>query len=902
MEYPLSTTFRLLRRRSLWLLAAFFVVLSYFSASNLLQKIDERAEARGVVQWTERSVLLNRLITELQMERGMSSGFVASEGSKFSELLPVQRGRTDAAIAGVLAGLGQTNAAGELGITGILPGEEELRRLRQAVDVLRFSRQSVFDRYTAFIDVIFSDLVVSLNVGQSASVYRQQLASVFLSQMKEMAGQERALVTMMFSARAFEPVQLSEYQRIRATERARTEKFIQLADSGSIAQFDEIARSAPGRRVEYIRRLIDAIGASSDSSHVNIPDAERWFQQASDRINLIGDLEARLYERLVLSARALERDANRDLAMNALTALVSFLLAGTLIVQMLRCRKDIERNLLLGASVFRNSVESIVVADADCRIMDVNDAFVAATGYAREEVVGQHTRLFKSGRHDAAFYAAMWSALATRGTWQGEVWNRRKSGEVYPALLSIVAVKNSKGVVEHYLGISSDLAKHKQVEALVEQLRTFDPLTGLSNRDAWLLSLERLVQESQQAGKRFAVLEVGVDRFKAINETLGFNIGDKVLMQVADRLKSVVKRFDMVARLGGDRFSLLLPDIPEPQVVAHICERISSKFAEAIQAGPHSMHVTVSIGAAIFPDDGQDGDVLRRNAEFAMYVSKQTGRAGFSFYTREMNQQGERLFTIERMLHNALERQEFSLQYQPQVCATTGRLLGVEALLRWNSPDLGAISPVQFIPIAEETGLILPIGAWVLQEACQQAARWRKELGLELPVAVNLSAKQFRQKDLTEMVVGCLQAADLPASLLELEITESHLIQNPDESRRILDTIHQAGVRLALDDFGTGYSSLAYLKHFPIDRLKIDRAFVMGLPEDQDDQAISCSVIGLGNSLGMEVLAEGVETLAQATFLAENGCQVFQGYLYARPLSVAQLEAMIREGQFGLPA
>jgi diguanylate cyclase (GGDEF)-like protein/PAS domain S-box-containing protein len=581
-----------------------------------------------------------------------------------------------------------------------------------------------------------------------------------------------------------------------------------------------------------------------------------------------------------------------------MTVLISFVLAIILIMQILQGKASVEKNLDLAAAVFTNSTESIVITDAQSNIVEVNLGFTRITGYTREEVIGQHARMLKSGRHEPEYYEKMWAQLRQNGTWEGEIWNRRKNGSVYPALLSIVAVKNAKGVAEHFIAMTIDLAKHKETEAMLDQLRTFDPLTGLPNRDAWMSALDLAINSAASNRRSFAIVEIGLDRFKLINDSISHVVGDQVLVDIANRLKLCLNRHDMLARLGGDRLSLMMPDVTDAQTAGERCDELLAAFAKPVSIGEHVLHLSASIGVAFYPVDGSDSQTLRKNVESAMYGAKDEGRGSYRFYSAEMNALGAQMLMLESMLRGALEKNELTVFYQPQIIAADGRLAGVEALLRWKSPELGMVSPIQFIPIAEETGLIVPIGEWVLRESCRQAKLWHDTLGIDLPVAVNISARQFNNRNLAALVKEVLESTGLPSRLLELEITEGVLINDPAECNVILNSFRALGVRIALDDFGTGFSSLAYLKNFPINCLKIDRAFVKDLPESKDDKAISCAVIALGKNLGMHVLAEGVETQAQADFLAAEGCDIFQGFFFGKPMPAAELTEKISSGHY----
>ena len=895
-----TSTFKLTKRHTLWLPVAFFVALSYFSASNLMQKFQERDDARLIVGWTETSIVLNQLVHELQKERGLSSGLITSRGERFVDKLTDQREQTNQAIEQLVAAAKNDAAAGVISkaIAQIIPEREKLDNMRAGISELRISRDAAVDRYTEYIDRIFDQLLSAMSTGRVGWIYRQQMAFIFFLQAKEMAGQERALLTAILSANDFSAMRMAAFQRIRSVEEARIEKFLQLSDLPVHEGYQKIISLPSEREANRIRQMVISVGASQRAPQFALPTPEAWFMLSTKKIDEMNRFESVLSKQLLSSAHALEDTAQHELIANALTILVSFILALILLYQIWRSKESVEKNLHLAAAVFKNSVESIVITDANAHIVEVNRAFTQISGYQREEVIGQHTRMLKSGRHNPGFYEKLWEQLLRTGSWEGEIWNRRKDGSIYPALLSIAEVKNQKGKTENFIAMTVDLGKHKETEALLDELRTFDPLTGLPNHNAWISALDLAIADARTNKRSFAILEIGLDRFKLINDSLSHTVGDQVLVEAANRLKICLSRHDTLARPGGDRISILLPDAADAQKASAVCEQLLAAFAQPIKISEHTLHVSGSIGVAFYPGDGDDSKTLRRNVESAMYGAKAEGRGGYRFYSADMNAHGAQMLALERMLRQALEQNELTIVYQPQVLAVDGRLAGVEALLRWNSPELGMISPVQFIPIAEETGLIVPIGEWVIRQSCIQAKAWKDVLGVDLPVAVNLSARQFRNKDLGATVKSILESTPLPSTLLELEITEGLLMNDPAGSKIILEEFRALGVRIALDDFGTGYSSLAYLKNFPIDCLKIDRAFVKDLPENKDDRAISRAIIAMGKNLGMDVLAEGVETQAQAEFLAAEGCHVFQGYFYGKPMSANELSEKIQSGQY----
>ena len=893
---------RFVKQGSRGLLAAFFIVLSFFCARAVQDKLADLARARTVYHWAETSAGNSLLLHELQMERGMSSGYIASNGKVFADDLVRQRRMTDQARA-----MAERRLLSDENLHSYLEARhasaindlQGIAELRQRVDALMLSREATVDRYSSMIDILFDVMGASLVTDHVT--LRPQMAFMAFLQAKEMAGQERALLTAILSSRDFGSFsRIAALHRIRAIEEQAINRFLQFVQEDAKAGFEAILAQPFVREGDTIRRRVVAAGHSSAAAADSLPSAERWFQVSSQKIDAMKELEQVIGLAVKHSASDLRRHARVELTINTLSAVVSLLLGGVLLFQFLSTRQVAEKDRNLAATVFANSVEAIVITDAQSNIVDVNRSFVRITGYAREEVLGQHARILKSGRNDDDFYAGMWSKLLQSGSWEGEVSNLRKNGETYPALLSIVAAKDGRGVTTNYIAMIVDISKRKKAEGQLEKLRTFDFLTGLLSRGAWVSAMERAVANSKSSQQMFALLEIGLDRFKRINDSLSHAVGDKVLTEAAERIRKVLRGQDAAARLGGDRFSILLEDVHSRQNVDAICEKLLAAFVAPIIVDQHALHVSISIGAALHPDDGVDAGMLQRNAEAAMYCAKREFRGGHRFYAAGMNAEGAQQLTLERMLRLALERREFALHYQPQVDAHDGRLIGVEALLRWNSFDLGAVSPAQFIPIAEETGLILPIGIWVMRQACIDAQNWRRRLGHDLPVAVNLSARQFRSQDLLETVQAVLDETGLPSHLLELEITEGMLIVDPEGAASVLAGLRAMGIRTALDDFGTGYSSLAYLKNFPLDRLKIDRTFVRGLPDDKNDQAISRTIVALGHSLNMEVLAEGVETPEQGSFLAGVGCQLFQGYFYGEPMSADHLMAHIRCGALSL--
>ncbi len=552
-------------------------------------------------------------------------------------------------------------------------------------------------------------------------------------------------------------------------------------------------------------------------------------------------------------------------------------------------RRAAEHRELRARVVFDNTSEGIVVTDSDQRILAVNRAFSEITGYSEEEALGATPRLVQSGRHDAAFYQALWMELNETGNWRGEIWNRRKNGEIYAQLTTISAVRDQAERLTHYVAVFGDITHIKRSEEALYRLAHHDALTGLPNRTLLRARLEQALQRAQRTGRMVGVLFIDLDLFKTVNDTLGHTIGDALLVQVAQAMAARVRDADSIARLGGDEFVVLAEDIDKPSAAALLSQRLLEIFSKPFDIEGRELYITASIGISFFPGDGRDMDSLLSNADVAMYRAKASGRNTYRFFEPRMTAGAMERLQLETALRGALPRGELTLHYQPQVRLGDGCMHGAEVLLRWNYPRLGDVSPRRFIPIAEELGLINELGAWVVGEACRQLSVWEAS-GLLLPrLSLNLSVAQLERPSLVEEICAILARTGVRPNRLELEVTESMLMRHTDQVIANLQALKELGVTIAVDDFGTGYSSLGYLKQLPIERLKIDKTFIDGLPNDPNDEAIARSIIALGRGLGLDVIAEGVETREQAAWLEREGCSEAQGFFFGRPMTAEQL-------------
>lgn len=564
--------------------------------------------------------------------------------------------------------------------------------------------------------------------------------------------------------------------------------------------------------------------------------------------------------------------------------------------QEIAARKEMEIRLRKLSLVVEQSPAAVMITDLEGNLEYVNPKFTEVTGYRPEEVYGKNPRLLQSGQVTKDEYRNLWSTLLAGQSWQGELLNKRKNGQLYWERALISPLRNEQGEVTHYIGVGEDIDTQKKYEKQLEYQATHDDLTGLANRALFRDRLDRSIARAQRDKQIVAVLLLDLDRFKVINDSLGHALGDDLLCEVGQRLQRVLRDTDTAARFGGDEFAVLLTDMDHADDIHVVAGKILSTIAEPYVMDGREISLTASLGISFYPDDGQDSTTLIRNADTAMYQSKKQSDH-FSFYASEMNRQMLDTLELETALRQALERQEFELHYQPKVDLKTGCINGCEALLRWHHPQRGMVSPGAFIPLAEEIGLIVSIGAWVLHEACRQNLVWQ-EAGLPvISVAVNLSARQFRQGDLADRVRQTLDSTGLDPQLLELELTESMIMDDPATAEQTLRELKNLGISLSLDDFGTGYSSLNYLRRFPVDSLKIDQTFIQDMTTDASGASVVSSIIDIAHNLKIAAIAEGVETSEQLDFLIADKCDAMQGYLFSRPLPVADFTELLRSGR-----
>ncbi|GLR64953.1 putative bifunctional diguanylate cyclase/phosphodiesterase [Marinospirillum insulare] len=559
----------------------------------------------------------------------------------------------------------------------------------------------------------------------------------------------------------------------------------------------------------------------------------------------------------------------------------------------LRRRREFESQQRLAMRVFESTIEGIMVTDGRARILQVNSAFTEITGYQAEEILGLTPKILQSNHHDAAFYKAMWASIAKYDRWQGEVWNRRKDGSVYLQWLSINCVRNEQGEIENYISITHDLSELRAKEAQIQHLAHHDPLTGLGNRHQLNERLHQAVRHAKSQQEELALILFDLGRIQIINETLGHNWCDRLISEQSKKLQALVGDADTLVRVGADEFAVLIEDYESTHDITQLAYDIKKKLQQPVTIDDKEVTLSPSIGVGFFPTDGFDADTLLTNTQTALSEAKNSGRDTFRFFDHKMSENARQLLKLEQALRTAISGEGLSLHFQPKVQLVDQQLYGVEALIRWQHPELGPLSPAVFIPLAEESGLIVEIGAWVIEEACRAMVRWR-DAGLAIPrVAINIAVQQLEQEDFPSWLESVIKNHQLSLDNFELEITETGLMANELCALATLSSLQEKGFRIALDDFGTGYSSLSYLRKLPLSTLKIDRSFVMDMGNDDTSLSIVQTIVQLAHNLKLDLVAEGVEEEAQARQLLAMGCQLAQGFLYYKPLPEDELVKLL---------
>jgi len=789
---------------------------------------------------------------------------------------------------------------------------------------------------------------------QHAVNYGQLLRELFFS-MTETAGRERATIASAIAlSRPLGAQELFELAGYRAAIRHDEEKLLQVL---AFYPETEAIRAALQRyrklfRGSYDRLVSDTIEAGASGNPYPVTELV-WFSEASRAIDTITELSQAVSQHNDSDIMAIQRKANHTvLALVVTVLLVLILFIVTYLVTYRRIlsplnllegaaktigqgnlkqpvrldssdefgklgqsfesmraslladrenREQVEQELRKLHQAIEQSVSSLVITNAEGITEYVNHRFELTTGYRQEEVIGRKYNVVRSGHTPDSIYQEMWQTITGGDIWEGELLNRKKDGELFWELVSISPVRNKLGEISHFIGIQHDITQRKAMEEQLNFLAYHDALTGLPNRALLADRFEQLTARSKRQHQQIALMMLDLNRFKLINDSLGHETGDQVLVEIASRLQKLARRSDTVARYGGDEFVLLLPEIDSPTVVTEIAQRISREITRPMCIDDRILHASCAIGVALWPDDGDRLEKLLGNADAAMYQAKTRPGEKLQFFTEELNQQVQHRMQIETDLRNALQEGELELYYQPQLDLESNRVTGMEALLRWHHPRLGLVSPDQFIPLAEDTGLILPIGDWVLEQACRQLRVFQEAGDPDLRVAVNVSVRQLEGQDMVTTILRILEETGVDPTCLEIEITESVMMEDPEGMIESLGALKQLGIHLALDDFGTGHSSLSYLQRFPFDKLKIDRAFIHNINSSEDDQAIAMTIGAMAKSLKLEVVAEGVETGEQLELLRQCGCNQIQGYLISRPLPADRFSGLLQQYRHAPP-
>ncbi len=933
-------------RRKLLLIPLFpLLLVSYFVVSEIYEKWQLNAAMTQVRLQFDIATAAADLVHEIQKERGLSAGVVGASGLQLRKELSDQRQQVDRRMTVFRHELGNIDRSRlaehfQRQLDQATASLDRLYFIRLQVDRLTASLQLVLNTYTGLNAELLKLVSRMATHSDSVEIANQASAYFFLLLGKERAGEERALLSHAFASDRLDPGLRQQFHSLLSEQDSYLQVFNQYAAESDRALTAGILDHEVMDQVDGLRSL-----ALDRSSEFGVAPAD-WFNLATERINLLQQVKEELAGRLQQTVREQSNEATSDLIVLVLvsifsvsaTLLVSFLILDAISNQltslmsavnrveeksdlsvraleigddelgclarsfnrMLEHLAVVETRVQVLSQAVQQSPISVVITDLEGNIEYVNEAFQKVTGYSEAEVKGQNTRILKSGNTHPRLYREMWQQIIGGDAWQGEFQSKCKDGSIIWEKVHIAPVVDERGTAHHYLAVKSDITASKRQEEQITYQAHYDALTGLPNR---FLSLDRLTQlmlEARRRGRCAAVLFVDLDGFKKINDSLGHEAGDRVLVQTAERLSEAVRADDTVGRLGGDEFLVLLGDIAQPIEARRVAEDIINKFQAPFRQQGRDLIVTASIGIAVCPDDGILPAELLRHADMAMYESKKQGRNTYHFFTESMNQGAARRLELEEQLHGALERREFHICYQPMIDLAEDRIVGAEALLRWNNPALGAIPPDEFIPLAEQSELIVQLGQFVLREAMETAADWRDQYRDDFRIAVNVSPRQFRDREFVDFVSDQLQRLELSGDSLELEITEGVLMSGNIGLDKVLDDLHSLEVGIAMDDFGTGYSSLSYLRSYPFDTLKIDRSFVNDISVDSADRELVIAALSMGHGLGLRVVAEGVETEQQLEFLSSQGCDIAQGYLFGRPVPAAEFEKLLKRQSRGM--
>ncbi|NLR74020.1 putative bifunctional diguanylate cyclase/phosphodiesterase [Leeia aquatica] len=723
------------------------------------------------------------------------------------------------------------------------------------------------------------------NLGQSLESTRVALKSLFLELEDKNHRLEEDLLARNRSAQA---LAISEERYRSLIENAPEAIVVIDVDTGLFADVNPRACELYGQNRE---RLLSMALASPQLSPEFQPDRQRSDEKSTRLLEATFAGQPQVFQWMHVTSR--HGEVFVEVRLSRMPSLSGKYVRGTVVD--ITQRKLAEDRLRLASQAITQSRDGIVILDKDFRIVSANPAFCQMLSSTESELLGQVAPMLRSKDQNQSLMDSIRHHLASHPYWESEIWTRKQSGEMFLQLVTITPIRFDDGSIKNFVCITSDITEQKQHADHIWHLAHHDTVTGLPNRNLLQDRLMQSILQAERSNKKSALLFIDLDRFKNINDTLGHSFGDRLLKHVADRLIGCVRHADTVARIGGDEFVIVVSNMNDAMDASSTAQKIMEALTSTFVIDNMDLHITPSIGISICPDDGVTVDSLMRNADTAMYHAKDNGRNNYQFFKQSMNTVATERLDMERQLRTAIKLKQFELHYQPQVDLQSGALVGMEALIRWRHPEKGLVSPLRFIPIAEETGLIVPIGEWVLKEACRQSKVWQ-DMGLrKTPVAVNLSARQFLKGSLVDTVQQALDESGLEAEFLELEITESLLMYEVEDTIQLLTRLNDLGVSLAIDDFGTGYSSLSYLKRFPIDHLKVDRSFVRDVINDPDDASITSAIVAMAHNLKLNVVAEGVETEDQAQFLRDLGCEYAQGYLYSMPLHADDMTEFIRQ-------